>query len=216
MNIKKTFIVFVILSLLVNTVVFPFVNIGSSLAASLPVVDDFEAPLNYGLDANNIQIGFFAAQDGASGPTTFARTTTPPTPVPGSAAGNNVLQMNFAVSVWAVVIHGFENEEINQWISQDWSAYEGISFWLYGQGDGSSLFIDVIDNRNTPPAPMMMPNAIRSPLRIMYLAGSRSRSLLPASPARRSAMALRTMALPCLRFTVGLLGSPPQAHMFIM
>lgn len=151
MNVKKTFVVFVILSLLVNTVVFPFVNIGSSLAASLPVVDDFEAPLNYGLDANNIQIGFFAAQDGASGPTTFARTTTPPTPVPGSAAGNNVLQMNFAVSVWAVVIHGFENEGINQWISQDWSAYEGISFWLYGQGDGSSLFIDVIDNRNTPP-----------------------------------------------------------------
>ena len=151
MNIKKTFIVFVILSLLVNAVVFPFVNIGSSLAASLPVVDDFEAPLNYGLDANNLQIGFFAAQDGASGPTTFARTTTPPTPVPGSAAGNNVLQMNFAVSVWAVVIHGFENEGINQWISQDWSAYEGISFWLYGQGDGSSLFIDVIDNRNTPP-----------------------------------------------------------------
>ena len=49
---------------------------------------------------------------------------------------------------------------------QDWSAYEGLSFWLYGQGAGASLFIDVIDNRKRPgAAATTTPNATPSPCR---------------------------------------------------
>ena len=33
-------------------------------------------------------------------------------------------------------------------MTQDWSAYEGISFWLYGNNSGTTMFVDVLDNRN--------------------------------------------------------------------
>ncbi|HEY1012810.1 MAG TPA: carbohydrate binding domain-containing protein, partial [Herpetosiphonaceae bacterium] len=112
----------------------------------LPQVDDFEAPLATG-QAGNIPIGFFVAQDGGS-TTTFGRTATPPAPVPGAPGGNNVLQANFTVVSYGVVIHGFENAAVNEWVSQDWSPYAGFSFWLYGLNSGTDLFIDLIDNRN--------------------------------------------------------------------
>jgi beta-glucanase (GH16 family) len=116
-------------------------------AATLPVVDDFESalPIN-ATDGNGIPIGFFIAQDGNS-TTTFARTNAPPAPVPGAAATNNVLRMDFNVVSFGVVIHGFENATVDQWITQDWSAYAGMAFWLYGNNSGTDLFVDVIDNR---------------------------------------------------------------------
>ncbi len=64
---------------------------------------------------------------------------------------NSVLKMDFNVAAWGVVIHGFENAALDTWVSQDWSAYGGISFWLYGNNSGTDLFVDVIDNRNSPP-----------------------------------------------------------------
>jgi hypothetical protein len=49
----------------------------TALAATLPVVDDFEAALPVNVtDGNGIPIGFFVAQDGGSS-TTFARSDTP-------------------------------------------------------------------------------------------------------------------------------------------
>ncbi len=118
-------------------------------AATLPVVDDFEAGLPAGHDANNIAIGFNTFQD--SNPATsvaIATTAAPPAPVPGAGSPNNVLQMNLNVVSYAGVTHSFENAALNQWISQDWSAYAGISFWLYGNNSGTTLFVDVLDNRN--------------------------------------------------------------------
>ncbi|HMP41870.1 MAG TPA: family 16 glycosylhydrolase [Roseiflexaceae bacterium] len=119
-------------------------------AATLPVVDDFEDGLPIGVDPNGVQIGFFTAQDPAS-TVAFATSTTPPAAVPGAAAGNTVLRMDFTTSAFGVLIHGFENAAVNQWISQDWSAYEGLSLWVYGNNSNTELFIDVIDNRNDPP-----------------------------------------------------------------
>ncbi len=117
-----------------------------ALAATLPVVDDFEAALPTNIFDGPVPIGFFIAQDGGS-TTTFARTATPPAPVPGSAPPNNVLQMGFNVVNFGVVIHGFENPAGDQWITQDWSSYGGLAFWLYGNNSGTDLFVDVIDNR---------------------------------------------------------------------
>jgi beta-glucanase (GH16 family) len=37
---------------------------------------------------------------------------------------------------------------VNQWTPQDWSAYAGLSFWLYGNNSGTTMFVDVLDNRN--------------------------------------------------------------------
>ena len=111
------------------------------------IVDDFESGLAAGNDGNGVPIGFFNAQDGGS-TVSFGESTTPPAEVPGQGAGNTVLQMDFNVSAFGVVIHNFENAALDTWVSQDWSSYEGLAFWLYGQNTGTDLFVDVIDNRN--------------------------------------------------------------------
>ena len=68
---------------------------------------------------------------------------------PARARANHVLQMDTSVvsGGFAGVIHAFENAAVDTWTPQDWSRYEGIRFWLYGNGTGSTLFLDVLDNR---------------------------------------------------------------------
>jgi beta-glucanase (GH16 family) len=123
----------------------------ASLADPVPVViDDFDSGLPTGSDANGILIGFNTFQDPNSS-VSISTTVAPPLPVPGAIDPNNVLQMDLNVVAYAGFLHSFENASINQWVSQDWSAYEGLSFWLYGNNSGTTLFVDVLDNRNSPP-----------------------------------------------------------------
>jgi beta-glucanase (GH16 family) len=148
MNVHRSIAFFMLMSLLLASVAMPAVQPARAMqAAALPMVDDFETPLVTNAQAGTIPIGFFVAQDGNT-TTVFSRTTTMPAPVPGSAVGNNVLAARLRVTSYGVVIHGFENATANEWISQDWSAYAGFSFWLYGNNSGTQLFIDVLDNRN--------------------------------------------------------------------
>jgi beta-glucanase (GH16 family) len=116
------------------------------VALGLRVIDDFETGLPSGVDANGIPIGFYTFSDGS--PISIATTTTPPAPVPGSASGNNVLAMTGNVGAFAGFIHGFENAAVDTWTPQDWSAYEGLRIWVYGLNTGTTLFVDVLDNRN--------------------------------------------------------------------
>ncbi|MDQ2996998.1 MAG: hypothetical protein M3R61_08090, partial [Chloroflexota bacterium] len=116
-------------------------------AADPIIVDSFETPLRSGLDGT-IAIGFNTFQDPNS--SVAITTAAPPAPVPGVSDPNNVLKLDLNVVSFAGVTHGFENAAANQWVSQDWSAYEGISFWLYGTNSQINLFVDVLDNRNTP------------------------------------------------------------------
>ena len=99
-----------------------------------------------GQDADNNAIGFNTFQDPNS---TVAITTTdtPPEPVPGAGSPNNVLRMDVNVVSYAGFAHTFENAGLSAWVTQDWSAYEGLSFWLHGNNSGTTLFVDVIDNR---------------------------------------------------------------------
>ncbi|HEU5100153.1 MAG TPA: family 16 glycosylhydrolase, partial [Roseiflexaceae bacterium] len=117
------------------------------LAAAPLVVDDFEAGLPAGRDANNVAVGFNTFQDPNSS-VAIATTAAPPAPVPGANDPNNVLKLDLDVVSYAGFTHSFENSAVNQWVSQDWSAYEGLSFWLYGNNSGTTLFVDVLDNRN--------------------------------------------------------------------
>ena len=48
--------------------------------------------------------------------------------VPGHGDGNHVLKLDLNVVAWAGVTHAFENAGATAWVTQDWSAYEGISF----------------------------------------------------------------------------------------
>jgi hypothetical protein len=134
----------VVLSLLAGTgLIAPAVP---ARAADL-LVDDFEAGLPAGRDANNIPIGFNTFQDPNSS-VTIVTTAAPPAPVPGAGSPNNVLKMDLNVVSYAGFTHSLENAALDQWVAQDWSAYEGISFWLYGNNSGTTLFVDVLDNRN--------------------------------------------------------------------
>jgi beta-glucanase (GH16 family) len=117
------------------------------LAATPLVVDDFEAGLPAGHDADGVAVGFNTFQDPNSS-VAISTTAAPPAPVPGAGSPNNVLKMDANVVSYAGFTHSFENPAVDQWVSQDWSAYEGISFWLYGNNSRTTLFVDVLDNRN--------------------------------------------------------------------
>jgi beta-glucanase (GH16 family) len=123
-----------------DTVYFDDVGLG------LRVIDDFESGLSSGADGNGIPIGFYTFSDGS--PIAITTTASPPEPVPGSGSGNNVLAMTGNVSAFAGFIHGFENPALDTWTPQDWSTYEGFSIWVYGLNSGTTLFIDILDNRN--------------------------------------------------------------------
>jgi len=104
-------------------------------------IDDFEdGQLPSGTDSNGIDIGFFTWMGG--GGTTEITTTL--------QATNTVLQMDSVVPSggWAGMTHHFENEAVDTWVSQDWSDYQAVSFWVYGTNTGKTLFFEVQDNRN--------------------------------------------------------------------
>jgi beta-glucosidase len=111
------------------------------------LVDDFETGLPAGTDTNGTAIGFYTFE-GPSSSVALSTTGSPPADVPRIVLPNNVLQMDSDVTSWGGLIHGFENEALDSWVSQDWSAFEGISFWLYGNNSGSGLFFEILDNRN--------------------------------------------------------------------
>ena len=100
-----------------------------------------------GTDANGIGVGFITFKDPNSS-VAISTTSTPPAPVPGAANPNTVLKMDMSVVSYAGFVHNFENATANEWVPQDWSAYEGLSFWLYGNNSGTTMFVDVLDNRN--------------------------------------------------------------------
>ncbi|MEJ2748695.1 MAG: carbohydrate binding domain-containing protein, partial [Anaerolineae bacterium] len=112
------------------------------------IVDDFESGLPAGTDGDGNLIGFYKFE-GPDAVVSFNTSDTPPAPVPNSAAGNNVLQLDSSVPAdsWGGVVHAFENDTVDTWVTQDWSRFVGISFWLYGNNSGSTLFFDVLDNR---------------------------------------------------------------------
>lgn len=110
------------------------------------IIDDFESGLPGGTDGDGVGIGFVTFSDGS--PIAITTTDTPPAPVPGSGSGNNVLAMTGDVASFAGFVHAFENAAVDTWVPQDWSSYQGFSFWVYGQGTGTMLFVDILDNRN--------------------------------------------------------------------
>ena len=109
------------------------------------LLEDFEAALPSGT-TGTVPVGWFNAQDPNS---TVAFGTVPsPVPVPGEAAGNDVLSSAFTVTSYGVVVDNFTNDAVDAWTTQDWSSYEGIGFWMHGNGSGTRLFLDIQDNRN--------------------------------------------------------------------
>ncbi|MBX3056033.1 MAG: family 16 glycosylhydrolase [Anaerolineae bacterium] len=117
------------------------------------IIDDYElTELVSGMDGTT-EIGFVTWNaTGASSAITLTQVVTngTPEPVPGLGTPNTVLQLDTTVGSgqWAGFTHAFEDETVTQWTPQDWSTYEGVCFWLYGNNTGGTLYLDILDNRN--------------------------------------------------------------------
>ena len=112
------------------------------------IVDDFESGLPAGTDTNGVAVGFTTFQDSNPATSVAITTATPPEPVPGETPPNSTLQIDVDVASFAGLVHAFESPTIDEWVTQDWSRFEGISFWMYGNNSNTNVFVDIIDNRN--------------------------------------------------------------------
>jgi beta-glucanase (GH16 family) len=123
-----------------------------ALIVRTSLVDDFESGLPQGVDGDGNGIGFVTWGDTWAG-TTVAITTTlvadsNPLALPGQSGDNHLLHFQALVNGWGGLTHAFENDAVDAWVPQDWSSYEGIRFWLYGQNTGNDLLFEINENRN--------------------------------------------------------------------
>ncbi|MDJ0497924.1 MAG: carbohydrate binding domain-containing protein, partial [Acidimicrobiia bacterium] len=135
-----------ILVLAIAMLALPAISGGPALAAPPEIIDDFENGLPSGADGDGVPVGFMTFSDGSD--VSIATTDAPPESVPDSAPGNNVMALTTDASAFAGFTHAFENSGADAWVPQNWSTRVGISLWFYGQNTGTSLFVDVLDNRN--------------------------------------------------------------------
>ena len=109
------------------------------------LIEGFDTELLTGADADGIPLGF-STFNGERSRAQISTTLEHP-PVPGEAPGNAVLQLDVAGDDWAGVLQRFGNESVDEWLSYDWTGAVEISFWFLGRDSGTSLVIDVLDNR---------------------------------------------------------------------
>ena len=114
------------------------------------VIDDFDdlpaGPLPSGTDAaSGVPVGYFTFSDGS--PVSITNDPAPPLSFEYGEP-NSAIATTMTVGSFAGFIHNFSNEALDTWTPQDWSAYQGFAFWLYGQNTGTDLFIDLIENRS--------------------------------------------------------------------
>lgn len=70
--------------------------------------------------------------------------------VPGKLdSPNNVLAVAYDIGGWGGVTHAFTDDG-TEWISQDWTAHNAVSFWFYGSETGAAVQMDIFDNRSGP------------------------------------------------------------------
>jgi beta-glucosidase len=117
----------------------------------LPLVDDFEdGGLPRGTDGY-ASIGYFTWSDGSAvSIQTLQVDEGDDLALPEQVGTNTILQLNTDIKSggWAGFTHALANETLDTWTPQDWSTYEGLAMWVFGNGTGGTLFVDIQDNRN--------------------------------------------------------------------
>ena len=97
---------------------------------AVATVDDFEGTVPFSSGNPGI---FTFSSDAASAPTL---TQVAAADRPGAASGNHALQVSYKISGWG----GFSHDLAT---AQDWSAYDGFSFWVKGTGSGQKVEFEV-------------------------------------------------------------------------
>ena len=114
--------------------------------AETGVLQDFEAALPSGTGKNGVPLGFSSFSDGRS-TLNIGRTSDYPARE-GAIEGGMTLRVDAEVENWAGFTRLFTNDAVDTWTPQDWRNADGLSFWLHGNNSGTTLFVDVLDNRN--------------------------------------------------------------------
>jgi hypothetical protein len=110
------------------------------------VFQDFESGLPAASDPYGVPVGFSTFSDGRSD--VKIDTTSSHPERPGEPAGNRTLRIDLDVTGWAGLVYLVEEGSPPGWGAQDWTAFEGLSFWMYGSNTGTGLFVDLLDNRH--------------------------------------------------------------------
>jgi hypothetical protein len=122
----------------------------SESQSGLPIIDTFEfAALPTGMDGS-ARIGFLTWSDGS--PVVIEPVIVEPSSplaLPNQTSPNTVMRLDTTISSggWGGYSHAFEDQSATKWQPQDWYPYRGISFWVYGNATGGTIFMDVLDNR---------------------------------------------------------------------
>lgn len=129
---------------------FALVTLLSSQSQASMLVDGFENGVPSGSDVNGIDLGFTIFQgSGSTASVSIATGNGLTAPLfPGKSGTNKLLKLDLDVTSFAGVLYRFANSADDAWVSQDWSGQRSISFWLYGNGTGAGLFLDILENRN--------------------------------------------------------------------
>jgi hypothetical protein len=115
-------------------------------AMAVGVFEDFQVGIPTVWDPTGIALGFSTF----SGPQSTVRidTTSSHPPRAGEGEGNTTLRVDLDVISWAGFVYLPHEASTRTWRAQDWTAFQGLSFWMYGTNTGTQLFVDVLDNRN--------------------------------------------------------------------
>ena len=122
-----------------------------ALVVRTHLIQDFENGLPEGEDGDGNPVGFITWGDFWTGTTVNITTTlvgdSDPLALPGQSGDNNLLRFQAMVNGWGGLTEAFTNDDFDTWVPQDWSSYEGICFWIYGQNTGNDLLFEIQDNR---------------------------------------------------------------------
>jgi beta-glucanase (GH16 family) len=142
-------------------VVYGFILLGISLIISVvPLVRaqeeadsrllaDFENGVPFMVDEFNNGLGLVTWGDAFENVWLSARQLVPfsALAIPGTEEqANTVLAVGMDINGWGGFTYVLNDGE--NWISEDWTAYNAIRFWFYGSGTGGQVQIDLFDNRN--------------------------------------------------------------------
>jgi beta-glucanase (GH16 family) len=70
---------------------------------------------------------------------------TDPLALPGQTGDRSLLKIDYHIGSWGGFTHALEDG--SDWVSQDWSRYDGVSFWLYGNNTGGVIQTEIFDNQ---------------------------------------------------------------------
>jgi beta-glucanase (GH16 family) len=111
------------------------------------LVDDYSGSVGHTLNAFGTAVGF-ATWGSENGNVQLDNPTvadSDPLALPGQVGDKSVLEVAYNIGAWGGFTHAFEDG--SDWVSQDWSRYDGVSFWLYGNNTGGIIQTEVFDNQ---------------------------------------------------------------------